>query len=422
MNNSESNMGSGSSGSRWLKTADRIARLIGWFDRDLYEIHVPGLVKNVARRVGLNDYGDGRFREGLDALSVSIDNEKGLSCIGRLMIKATLQRYLSNRLLIQETLQRHPEICEEKINRPLFIVGLNRTGTTLLHNLLALAPDARAPRTWELMQPAPRCDLGSIKERRRVRKTRRLLWLLNKAAPELRIIHPIGATDFEECYPLVNHSFASPAFTMHYGLSGYADWLKTLTPETERWVYREYRSQLQILQAGSLQLRWILKSAVHLYFLRAVLDVFPDALIVQTHRNPIQMIPSLCSMVFSLRKIVYSRVSRESLGWDSLNQIREVLKRGVTARVGIDSRRILDIDFEDLTADPIGQVRWIHEYFNLGWQETHEQHMRRWLATNPPSKHGVHRYNPAQFGLNEELIASQLGSFGAYKTDYHTPL
>jgi hypothetical protein len=276
----------------------------------------------------------------------------------------------------------------------------------LLHNLLALAEDARAPLTWELLQPAPPCREGDDLANRRLRHAQRMLQMLYAAIPRLRVVHPIEADDVEECYPLINHTFASPAFVMHYGVKRYADWLNGLDAAHERWVYKSYISQLQVLQVYQPMRRWVLKSALHLYFLETLLWELPEALIVQTHRDPRQMLPSICSLVTCLRSLVHRTVDPRATGWECLNFVQKVLARSDKARIENPQAHLIDVNFAELVADPIKQVYRIHEQFQLGWDPAHEQRMKRWLTTHPLNRHGVHRYNATQYGLNEDLLRS----------------
>jgi hypothetical protein len=198
---------------------------------------------------------------------------------------------------------------------------------------------------------------------------------------------------------------------MHFGVPRYSEWLLSAPPEIERWAYREYRTQLQILQAHHSEDRWILKSAVHLFSLRALLHIFPDALVVQTHRDPRKAIPSLCSLVSCFRTMVCSNCAPEELGPECLIHARTALARGRSAREGRPSRQFLDIEFRELIRDPIGEVKKIHEYFNLGWDGSAEKRMKTWLAANTPTHQSVHRYSMAQFGLDEDQVLTSMSSF-----------
>jgi hypothetical protein len=193
---------------------------------------------------------------------------------------------------------------------------------------------------------------------------------------------------------------------MHYGVKQYADWLNGLDVTDEGWVYKSYIAQLQILQAHQPMCRWVLKSAVHLYFLGALLQEIPEALIVQTHRDPRQMLPSICSLVACLRSLVYRAVDLRATGMECFSFVQEVLARSSWARVRNPQAQIIDVNFAELVADPIKQVHRIHEQFQLSWSPAYEQRMKRWLAAHPANRHGVHRYSAAQYGLSDDLLRS----------------
>jgi hypothetical protein len=366
----------------------------------------PDFLDRLARKQGLWDYGDSRFRPGLEVLRESISAETKFSRLGRLIVHRTIGHYLRNRLLIQETLRQHPAIEDQQLRPPMFIVGLNRSGTTVLHNLLALADDARAPRTWELFHPTPPCSHDGLEAARRRFRVRMALLALHGLSPRLRRVHRIGANDREECYPLINHTFTSPAFAMHYELKPYARWLNSLDPAQLRWVYREYTAQLKILQIGHPPCRWVLKSTVHLYFLEALLQEFPDAHIVFTHRDPRQMVPSICSLVASLRQVVHRSIDPEAIGAECLAFVRLLLECGQQALANHPEARIISIGYDQLVADPLRQVRHIHEMFDLGWAPGHERRMQQWLTANPANRHGHHDYSAKTYGLKMDQLES----------------
>jgi len=390
-------------GPRLVRAAGSLGHLLARGGIHPGRLSAPAVLDAARRRTGLEDMGDPPHEEPLKVLTRSLDADAGLSLVGRLVARGQLVDYAAQRLGIQAAFTAIPQLAEQEVKRPLFIVGLPRSGTTLLHNLLAGAPDARAPRTWELLCPAPPCQPGSREQAHRIRTTRRAMRGLRFLAPDLQVIHPIGARDIEECYPLLNQTFVSPALVLHYGIPGYARWLEEVPHSTETQVYRAYRRGLQLLQFGHPAGRWVLKSAVHLYYLRALLEVFPDAAIVWTHRDPRQLIPSACSMVAAFRRLVVDHLDERVLGPWLLQQFRRLVRRGRQARSSAPDR-VLDIDYPDLVRDPLGVVRGIHRHLGLPWHAEQDARVAAWLAANPQHKHGVHRYTLPEFGLTESAV------------------
>ncbi|MFC1628482.1 sulfotransferase [Gemmatimonadota bacterium] len=356
------------------------------------------------QRAALTDFGSPGYLPGLEVLLDSLNREVDLSPLGRMVIRRAIIGYLVNRLQIEQVMHHDATIAQEPIERPLFIVGLSRTGTTLLHNLLTLAPAHRAPRVWQLMQPAPGVDPNGPEAQMRIRKAERQLFLLNTLVPQLKTVHPIRARDIEECYPFLNHTFTSPAFIMHYGVPAYANWLSKREPGEAEWVYQEYRRQLQILQQGRPRARWVLKSAAHLMWLDSLLQVFPDAAIIQTHRDLQETLPSLCSMTACFRYLVNGNVNLRQLGPECLKQVRTVLSRARLSREGRSPCRFIDIEFTELVRDPVEVVRGIHDRLELGWDSASDERLHLWVSRHPPHPHGIHRYSLEQFGLTSDEI------------------
>ena len=362
------------------------------------------LLAAAERRTRLADWGDEAFRPRLSALARDADERAGLHFVGRMAIRHKLTQLLSNRLLIHASLKANSGISDVKLDRPLFVLGHARTGTTLLYNLLAQDPACRAPALWELMDPAPPHDPAAGDAEPRIRKIEKELAGLSQIAPSLRIAHTVDARGPEECYLLLEHAFFSPTFMLVMDLPTYRPLLLGADRAEAVAAYREYRRQIQLLQVHHPGKRWISKSPCHLLSLDAFLELLPEARIVQTHRDPLEALPSLCSLVGILQSAFARKTDSRRVGAQCLEWYLECERRSRDARKGADPSRFFDVEYRDLVADPIGTVRRIYDRFEHDWTPNLEQRMRSWLAKNPQHKHGVHRYGLEQFGLDPGLL------------------
>jgi len=260
-------------------------------------IRAVDLIKTAKRRCGLDDFGGGDFFEGLSRLIDSCQRESQLNLIGRIVLRADLIRTLCSRLFMQRDQEAYPSIVRQEIHEPLFIVGLPRSGTTLLHTLLALDPKHRVPLTWEVMTPSPPT---SDNEKRRIQRAISSCNCFNWLAPTFRQVHPVGAELPQECVSLMAPTFMSDQFDAMYYVPSYRAWFfrQDLRP-----AYEYHRRFLQHLQVRRSARRWVLKAPTHMFALPTLLAVYPDALFVQTHRAPLDAMASVSSLITILRRV-----------------------------------------------------------------------------------------------------------------------
>jgi hypothetical protein len=373
----------------------------------------PGRVVRAARRSAGHDDLGGDVEDPLERLCESFDTEARLSPFGRFGAHGLLVAVVAKRLRIVARLAKHAEIHEEEVRKPLFVIGLPRTGTTLLLNLLAADPAARPLLGWEAFQPVPpkRAPVFSRHDPR-LRQFRRAVKMFDYFSPDLQVVHPIGVDAPEECLPLLMRTLTSWAFLFYADLRSYEEWLWERSRAELEEAYRFYRSQLQFLQRQRRGGHWVLKSPAHQYSIHALARVFPDACIVQTHRHLRHVVPSSCSLLAVARSIMSDEVNARELGRRSLESAEMLLGRMETTRAQVPAERRLDLRYDDLVADPIATVHRIYAYFGYERSEEHDERMRAWLAENPRNKRGVHRYSLEQFGLKPADI-DWIGS------DYH---
>jgi len=363
------------------------------------------LLETARRRTGLSDWGGDSFRAGLRVLLESDNTEAHLSLLGKLAVRFEYLRSLCNRLRIQDTFNRHPEILDCPIRRPLFIVGFPRTGTTLLHNLLALDPQARAPLMWELLWPAPPEGDGPDP---RIKWAKRGMGVTYALMPGLRVAHPVSATAPEECFFLLENEFLCLGFEMVRYVPRYAAWLfkQDFIP-----AYASYRRQLQLLQWRRPPHRWVLKSPFHLPSLDALLCAFPDASIIQTHRDLAEVAPSMCSLMHVVRRGFSRHVDPLRLGKDWLDTWSEAISRAMRVRANSDPGLFIDVDYRELIADPIGVVRRLYAQLGLTFTTELGERMKSWLNDERRQERRAHRYALADFGLSRAMIEERFATY-----------
>lgn len=370
------------------------------------------LLASARRLTRMEDFGDEGFREPFRVLLRAYNEEAELTPSGRWMARLSTLALLCNRLRIQDAVTRHPEILDTPIRRPVFVAGLPRTGTTLLYNVLAQDPAARPLLMWESIFPCARAEKDWNNPAPRIRAARWVVKWLVHLAPGLPSVHPLDAEGPEECIRLLMNTFVTSYALMEYHVPSYYRWLQAQPAEVFEWAYRDYYRQLQVLQwQRPVPGHWLLKSPAHLYTLPALMKVFPDAAVIQTHRDPHKVVPSLCSLFAVYRGIGSDAVRNRRLGPELLEICADMLQRGRSACAPGESARILNLHYAQLVADPIAAARSVYEHFGYALPADLDRRVAEWVAKNPKDKHGKHVYDLAQFGLTAEAIDRVLGGY-----------
>jgi Sulfotransferase family len=353
----------------------------------------------------LDNFGGGEFRHGLARLLESCHGEAQLNFIGKLALRSDVSRLLRNRLYLERDRRAQPLIARQKIEQPLFIVGLPRTGTTLLHMLLSADRAHRAPLTWEVMEPSP--PTSERRAQRMERTARDLAWL-RYLAPDFGRVHAIGAELPQECVSLFSATFMSDQFDTMYNVPGYRAWFlrQDLSP-----AYQFHRRFLQHLQTARPGRRWILKAPAHMFALPALLSVYPDALFVQTHRAPLRAVASVSSLITMLRRVFSDAVDPVEIGREALRYWSETLQRFMSERDRLPSGRVFDLPYYELQSDPISAARQVYQYFDWPFSPETEQSMKRVLASQARELRTFHRYDLGAFGLELEEETEFFGEY-----------
>ncbi len=307
---------------------------------------------------------------------------------------------LTNRLRLEEDRKRNPAIADEPVERPLFIVGLPRSGTTLLHSLLAQDPENRCPAHWETMYPSPPPERLHYEDDPRIRQVERQLKWFGRIAPGFRAMHLIGARLPRECTEIMDHVFLSLRFDTLYHVPSYLRWIER---HGLRDAYTFHRTFLQQLQWRCPPRRWVLKSPDHVFALADLFAVYPDARVLMTHRDPLRVVASVASLTAALQLPFSDSV-------DPVRVARTVSRRWVEGAQGMVRAReeadiggrFLDIHYVDLVRDPMGEIRRVYSHLGLPLSDEGSKRMRMFLSQHPKDRHGQHRYSLEQFGLDRD--------------------
>jgi hypothetical protein len=376
-----------------------------------------GLLDAARRATGLDDLGDDEFRGPLQMVLQGLETEARLTLVGRIAARQDVIGLLANRLRLEEDGKRHPEIGVQEVPHPLFIVGLPRTGSTLLHHLLAQDPGSRVAQAWEVMFPSPPPEAGSYETDPRIAKAARQLAWFDALTPEFKAIHPLGAQLALECIAIMSPTFLSPRFHTTYHVPTYQEWLER---QDLRPAYRFHRRFLQQLQWRAPARRWVLKAPSHLFAFDALLETYPDARIVQTHRDPVTVLASVASLTAVLQRAFTDEIDPLEIGQEVSRRWTNGLDRAMQLRRSgrVPAERFVDVHYHELVRDPLAVVRRIYAHFEIPLTEAAEAPMRRFLAENPKDKHGAHRYSARSFGFEADDLARR---FKAYREYYGVP-
>ncbi len=404
--------------SDWAAQLNTLGRHVG--ADSIVPIEVDSLLIAASAITGLSDYGDDGFREGLTALVDSLNKEAELTLTGRLIARTEISRILQSRLAIIDTEKKHPEIADEEIIEPLFIVGMGRTGSSILYEYFMQDPAHRAPVAWEKKLPAPAQVPGD-----ETQAMDRIEWieaetrLMYEIDSSLMSKHEAHARLPEECSQLMAHEFQSGHFFSRNNVPGYALWnaMSDVRP-----AYAMHKRILQILQwrdkqhDGDKKPRWILKYGGHMGKMPELFETYPDAKVIHTHRDPSVVVQSMTSLIASLRLMrsdsFDAPTSAEMLNGGmarGLEKIIEERKQGV-----IPAAQIADIHFDRLMADTTGTIEQAYQQLDMPFTEAAKAAIEHYMVARPRTKHGKHEYAYA----DAVDIAHEKQRFASYMAHY----
>jgi hypothetical protein len=395
---------------RPVAIANRLGRVLSPLGIGGAVLTAGNLISAARRKTGLDRFGDESFHEPLGKLLEAIEQEARLTPLGRAITRRRITGVLCNRLRAQALFERHPEILREPISAPIFIVGLQRTGTTMLHRLLAADPGLRSLSSWEALHPAPLPRRPWHRRDPRIGAALLAERSLAYLAPDFFAVHPVEALAPEEEVILLDHSFLStlPEATLH--VPSFAAWLEN---QDQTPAYTYMKKLLQLLEWQDRRERWILKTPHHLEWLDTLLTVFPDAKIIQTHRDPIKTLASFCSMVAHGCGVFTDDVDPHQVGAHWARKTRRMIERALATRERAGDGCFIDVSYYDLIADPMAQVSRIYERIGRPLSAETVRRMEATRTENPQNKYGTHRYRLADFGLDRGSVESGYAAYRA---------
>lgn len=381
----------------------------------LPDLSVAKLVQAARKKSGLSDFGDEWFLQPLSVLVDAINSEANLTPLGKLIQKSRLESALCVRLRVQALLKLHPEIHDVDLGKIIVIAGLQRTGTTTLHRLLAADPDMRALLSWEALNPLPLPNEKPGNPEPRIAQARTAEKGLAYLAPEFFAIHPVEHNAPEEDILLLDLSFMSqsPEATLH--VPSYAAWLEQ---QDHTRAYEYLRLLLKILMWQRPAKNWVLKTPHHMEFLDTILKVFPEAVIVQTHRDPQKTTGSFCSMVSHGRGVFSDNVDPVEVAQHWVRKVDRLMRRSIAVREEFGDARFIDVSYYDLVQNPLQEIERIYQFAGITFTNKTRQAVIDVSKKDVQNRYGKHRYNLADFNLTPADIER---TYGYYRQQYGIP-
>ena len=369
------------------------------------------LLQVAREQTGLSDFGSEDFIEPLERLINALNTEAQLNDFGRIRAELTIGSGLSNRLRIEDYLASHPEVAEEQVSRPVFIVGLPRTGTTALHHLFNQDPANHTLRLWEAQNPVPPPETATYTTDPRIAKQKQGVDMTETFLPGFLTTHLIDAEEPDECYMLLNRNFMSVEYSAMFHIPSYANWLYANLCRRDSYAY--HKLQLQLLQSRHPG-QWVLKAPFHQLGLTEILKYYPDAIIVQTHRSPLSFVASGCSFSELLRKSGSDHIDRAQIGRDWMEMLTIYTRTFEADRARLEADfpgQFLDVQHDDFVRDPWPAVEAIYRMRDMALTDGGRAAMQSWLDEHPQGKHGKHEYRLEDYGITRAEVQALFGDY-----------
>ncbi len=371
-------------------------------------VTVDEVVSAAVNETGLDDFGDPAWREGLAVLLEAVEREAQLNDVGRMILRTWVRERLVNRLRVQAWVDQHPDVRNEQVRRPLIVVGMLRTGSTLLCELLACDPANRPLMKWEGLNAIPPPEAAAFRTDPRIAAEVEKQEGIYSMVPALKAVHWEPGDGPTECVALLTQSFRAQDWHGLFHIPSYIEWFHSCDMQP---AYDYHELSLQVLQSETPG-RWSLKAPGHLLALDALVTTYPDAQLVVLHRDPVRTVASSASLSVTARPESLSDADFDGYwGPTWVEILGTMVDRLVEHRDRCGNARFIDVHYGDLVADPVGTVGLIYDHFGDTLSPEAEALMWAHLAAHPQGRHGAHRYTLADFGLDEPTVRSRFAAY-----------
>lgn len=357
---------------------------------------------------GLDDFGSSYYREGLDRTVESLNAEADLNDLGKVIQNATISNALIQRLKIEDTYKKHPEIGDEVIGGPVFIIGLPRTGTTALSQLVGADPQFRSLRMWESQQPTPPPEAATQHTDPRIADAQAGLNMMDDMFPLMKSMYNSEPTAATECQDVMGMNFRTVHFDGVVRVPTYLNWVLDCDM---RETYTYHRKVLKLLQWHCPPTLWHLKTPVHIFALDALVEAYPNAKFIWSQRDPAKVMASVCSLIQYVRSWSSDRDDAEELGSEQLAVWAEGVRRAMEFRHRVGDEHFADVAFSDLQSDPVNTLKKAYATLGLDYTDATHRSVQGWAQEHKPGSRGSHAYELADYGLTADRVRAEFSEY-----------
>jgi hypothetical protein len=389
----------------WLQRLLAHGDAVGGADR-LVSLEPDELLATAMRDTGLADFGGDTWRPHFDVLIRALTQESDLHLVGRIVVRSEILQALRNRLRLAQHWHANPDVLRREVASPVFIVGSPRSGTSILHELMAVDPATRSPAMWEMQRPLDELDCAESVDR--------VVQFWHDLQPEYETMHANSGFLPNECIFITLHEFLSDHWGGNHVVPSYDAHLRSADPVP---AYRYHKRFLQTLQASAASARWLLKAPSHLFHLESLFEVYPDARIVRTHRDPLKTLASATSLMGTLKWMRCNGVDMSAAPARLASGFEHIYRREIAERTrgGLPDDRFVDVRFADLVGDPVAAVERVYGQLDWPLSDDVRQRVSAYAAAKPRGSRGVHDYSLEQVGLD---AAEERERFAFYMDRY----